>query len=75
MTINQKEKLYSIFALFDKDSSGMITLEEFEKGIKLQKLNMSDEDIQKVFYIMDFNNSGIVLFDEFVGIFLNNEIL
>ena len=53
----------------------MINLEEFEKGIKLQNLNMSDEDIKKVFYVMDFNKSGIVFFDEFVGIFLNNEIL
>lgn len=61
-----KTGLKSIFATFDKNKDGFITKQELSESLKNIGMSMSERDVVEIVEKADFNNDGLIDFDEFV---------
>eukprot|EP00435_Cladocopium_sp_Y103_P028072 s65_g7.t1 len=72
---HDRQVLASIFQRIDKDGSGELTLAELVKGARedsifhsrLRIMDIDEDDLQQLFYMIDHDNSGTVEVDEFIG--------
>mmetsp|Transcript_24260 Transcript_24260/g.58463 ORF Transcript_24260/g.58463 Transcript_24260/m.58463 type:complete len:681 (+) Transcript_24260:178-2220(+) len=62
------EQLRAAFRKADKDGSGALTLEEFQKVVRSLHLGLTDKDAAAMFRLSDADGSGVLEMDEF---FLN----
>ena len=67
---------------FDKDNNGQIDFKEFEQALmKLKTLNLTQEEIQRLFNDIDVDRNGKIDYTEFIAatlqrrIFLKKEVL
>ena len=58
-------KLYAAFKDMDTDNDNRLDVNEFVQGAKKIGIKMTKRKLKMEFEIMDANNGGIVLFDEF----------
>jgi Ca2+-binding EF-hand superfamily protein len=58
-------KLYAAFIDIDRDYDRRLDYNEFKLGVKKLGMKLSKKQIQEEFKLMDANDGGIVLFDEF----------
>lgn len=56
--------LYKVFSAYDVDSSGELTIEEFEKIMKRLDNTFTHDEIQAVFEFIDVDHSKTIEFDE-----------
>ncbi|CAG9315599.1 unnamed protein product [Blepharisma stoltei] len=54
------------FKIMDDDNSGTISLGEFRKGCRDFRIDIEDEDIEKLFNALDRDRSGIIDYDELI---------
>ena len=54
------------FKICDDDNSHEISAPEFYKLIKDYRIDLTDDDMKKLFRIFDRNNNGSIDYDEFV---------
>lgn len=64
LTPTQKQELTEIFALYDDDDSGEITVEEFRRATS--RLGMAKAEIQQLVTEIDADGSGTITLDEFL---------
>ena len=74
--LNEKEieELNTLFKKFDKNSDGQISYEEFEQGFfDFQQKNKSinNNDIKKIFDVIDINKNGMIDYSEFIAASIN----
>lgn len=62
------EHLISAFRKFDKDASGALEMEEFQKFVRELNVGLTDKDAAAIFRMVDADGSGSLEMDEF---FLN----
>ena len=55
------------FRMFDKDKSGSITVQEFQKSLHELGMHWSKGDIQKIATFVDGDSSGIINYGEFAS--------
>lgn len=55
-----------LFAMVDKDGNGRITMSEFSEICKFMDVNISHENLVKIFSLADKNNSGYLDTDQFM---------
>ena len=67
---------------FDKDNNGQIDFKEFEQALmELKTLNLTQEEIQRLFKDIDIDRNGKIDYTEFIAatlqrrIFLKKEVL
>jgi len=61
----RKQQCDELFALFDADKSGTISLKEMKEALRLVRPDLKDEDIAKQFHELDKSRDGRVQKDEF----------
>lgn len=62
----QSELFRTEFALYDKDNSGFITVEEFGTVMRSLGVNMSETELQEMVDTVDRDSDGEISYDEFV---------
>ena len=60
------DEIKEIFDYFDSDENGVINYSEFKKLIDALQGDMSDEDMQVGFNIIDNDHNRNIDFDEFI---------
>ena len=70
--LNEKEidALKEIFKLFDTNSDGQISYEEFERGFMEYKSKnnlFNTNDIKNIFNVVDVNKNGLIDYSEFIA--------
>ncbi len=63
---NSEYLLRNVFKFFDKDESGVLTIDEFKGAMERFGLVMDRADTGLIFSKFDKNNDGIIKFDEFL---------
>eukprot|EP00966_Prymnesium_polylepis_P149328 3449943-Prymnesium_polylepis.1 len=58
------ERVVDIFKRWDKDSSGLISADEFARGLKESGIHLRDTDVQLLFHFFDMDDSGMIDFYE-----------
>jgi Ca2+-binding EF-hand superfamily protein len=66
----KKTSLDTIYAGFDADNDGKVTLDEFTRIFKQMEVKIPRKELEKLFYSIDLNRSGFISFPEFQG-FIN----
>ena len=56
----------AIFAMFDDDQSGSITIKEFSEGLTRFKIDLSSEDLTVLVTALDEDGSGDISIEEFI---------
>ena len=62
----QIEELQAAFEIFDKDSDGVITIQELEEVVRSLGQVTRPEDVKEMISQLDADNSGTVDFHEFL---------
>jgi Ca2+-binding EF-hand superfamily protein len=64
-----EKTLCNIFQQLDADKNGVLTKEEFRVAHKFfgEKTYMLDEEIDKIFMMVDTNNNGAIDYSEFIA--------
>ena len=70
---NDLKRLRQAFYAIDLDHSGFINKEELSKAFKLAKINVSDEEISKIFDDADDKDEGKLDYSEFLMCGLNQK--
>jgi len=70
---NQRPLVRDMFRLFDQDKNGVVTFEEFKKGMQKFAFNLPDEEIQAVMRHFDLNQDGKVTYTEFCDVLLDKD--
>lgn len=65
----KNNELYQAFKVFDTDSDGFVTLEEFTKAMQTLELETETHKVKNLFRELDGNNDDKVDFYEFVRLF------
>jgi Ca2+-binding EF-hand superfamily protein len=64
-----------IFVKLDENGNGMISKDEMRVGLDYLKkevnLNLTEGDIDQIFFAMDFDSSGYIDYSEFIASFLD----
>jgi Ca2+-binding EF-hand superfamily protein len=68
------EEYREAFRLFDKDNSGLISIEEIRKVMKNMGNEMSTEEIKAMMSGLDEDGSGEITFEEFVTFMQRTEV-
>ena len=55
-----------MFRIADDDNSKLLTINEFSKVVKDFRIEISDNDIKRLFEIFDINRDGYINYDEFL---------
>ena len=66
LTKEQIEELQAAFEIFDKDSDGVITIQELEEVVRSLGQVTRPEDVKEMISQLDADNSGTVDFHEFL---------
>ena len=66
LTKEQIEELQAAFQIFDKDSDGVITIQELEEVVRSLGQVTRPEDVKEMISQLDADNSGTVDFHEFL---------
>jgi Ca2+-binding EF-hand superfamily protein len=61
----KKTSLDTIYAGFDADNDGKVTLDEFNRIFKQMEVKIPRKELEKLFYAIDLNRSGFISFPEF----------
>lgn len=56
------------FRFMDINGNSKVTREEFEKGLNRLMVNMSEDDLNRVFNHLDKRDAGFLTYNEFCGI-------
>jgi calcium-dependent protein kinase len=75
MNPQESQKFIEMFKLMDKNSDGVLSLEEIKTGIQQCKLmgEMNEEAIENLFNNMDLDKNGLVNYTEFVSALMDYE--
>jgi calcium-dependent protein kinase len=73
-SFNEIKDLNEMFLIFDRNNDGIISFNEFSKGMKCIFPYYNDDEIKKFFEIMDFNKSKKINYSEFVSASVNKKI-
>ena len=75
MTSTEAKKFIDIFKLIDKNSDGVLTLDEIKNGIEHCKFNfnLNEDTVIKLFNDMDIDKNGLVNYTEFVSALIDYE--
>ena len=60
------EALKTHFANFDRDKSGDLSLEEFQRALREFHVRLSNAEVRRVFMIFDDDRSGAINYSEFI---------
>ena len=72
----EKDDLARVFKTFDKNGDGKLSMDEVKMGyIEHYGRVMSDEDVEKMFKMVDSDNSGFIDYSEFVVAAMNEKSL
>lgn len=63
---NDIEDLRKEFQKLDKDGSGLINAEELKTGLKESKIDIPDEEIDKIIQEVDYFGNGQINYTEFL---------
>ena len=58
--------LKRIFKIMDDDGSGSLDRQEFMKGLKDYRIQISPIEADKLYGLFDINNDGVISYDEFL---------
>lgn len=58
-------ELRKAFDSFDKENNGFITYAEFKKA--LSHINLGEEDLERIFKSLDVNQTGDIMYNEFIA--------
>lgn len=63
-----EEKLLETFKVFDKNSDGILSIEELREGFKeyLGENMLFEEELQNIIRNIDFNQNGQIEYSEFI---------
>ena len=64
--------LKNIFFFFDCDHDGIISKDDFYKGLK--KLNVNNDNIENIFISIDSDNDGFINYTEFLSALINEKL-
>jgi calcium-dependent protein kinase len=64
--------LKNIFFFFDCDHDGIISKDDFYKGLK--KLNVNNENVENIFISIDSDNDGFINYTEFLSALINEKL-
>ena len=63
----ETEALEKVFKAFDVAGEGLVNKEEFRRGLKeILNLEISEEEMDKIFEEVDINDSGELEYSEFI---------
>ena len=68
------DKILNLFKRWDINGDGQIDLEEFSTGMQLLKLNVTEEEIDKLFTIFDRDGSGEIDYNELCKALRKNDV-
>ena len=71
----EENKLKAVFRYMDKNNKGIITKEIMKECLEEINLQVSDEDLTKIFDNLDENSSGYIEYEEFIRNVCNIENL
>jgi Ca2+-binding EF-hand superfamily protein len=60
------------FKMFDRDSNGMITLDEMKSILLNFSQKLSEEEIEEIFNEVDINHDGNIDYQEFIEFYKEN---
>jgi len=66
------DKMWALFKHFDTDDSGFITPENIREAFGKVGKNLSDKDINDILENHDIENNGMISFEEFKQMFIEN---
>lgn len=58
--------LKRIFKIMDDDGSGNLDKQEFMKGLKDYRIQMTPAEADKLYGLFDINSDGVISYDEFL---------
>ena len=67
------EKLRHAFQQIDTDNNGMLTVEEFKKGLQEQSIDLSEAEIDDMQRSLDADGSGEISYTEFLSATLSKK--
>lgn len=65
--VSQKN-VTDLMRIWDKSGDGTVSLEEFRKGLKVQGIEIADEQVEEIFNRFDDDQSGTIMTDELKNI-------
>ena len=62
----QHERIADAFRRFDENHDGVVTEDEFVRGVSLLNLNLSDDETRLLFQAQDTSGTGVLDYNAFV---------
>jgi calcium-dependent protein kinase len=73
---SKKEEMAKVFKAFDKNGDGRLSMEEVKEGyVDHYGKIISDDEVEKMFKMVDADNSGFIDYTEFVVAAMNEQEL
>jgi len=72
---DEVEDLKTFFESLDENHDGVITLEEFKKGMKERDKKMTEEQIEKMFYNIDIDDSRGITLEELLTVAASRHLI
>jgi calcium-dependent protein kinase len=73
---SKKEEMAKVFKAFDKNGDGRLSVEEVKQGyVEHYGKIISDDEVEKMFKMVDADNSGFIDYTEFVVAAMNEQEL
>lgn len=71
------KRIFSAFQLIDENGDGRITKDELRKGLQIYdpSITAPDEEVEKIFKIIDTDNNGYLEFEEFARVIIDKKKL
>ena len=63
--MSNKAEAAAVFAVMDRNGDG--SLDPVELSCRLSDFGVPDEHIERLFYLLDTDNDGVISLEEFVG--------
>jgi len=72
----KKEEMAKVFKAFDKNGDGRLSMDEVKQGyVEHYGKIISDDEVEKMFKMVDADNSGFIDYTEFVVAAMNEQEL
>lgn len=73
---SKKEEMAKVFKAFDKNGDGRLSMDEVKQGyVEHYGKIISDDEVEKMFKMVDADNSGFIDYTEFVVAAMNEQEL